>query len=175
MTRTFFLWYTIWAFAGMMKLVDMRDLGSRASRRAGSSPVTRTTSEQAAYRLLRLFSKVRARSLRCSSFPNRTRFAGLRFGFGRNLERKSILTPYSSSEIPTTVPFPASPKTALWWEFLRFPPRLASLDSRRKGNGENREGRKIDFVRLLHDKMTDYTKGVVCHLLLEHTQPITPQ
>ena len=41
------------------------------------------------------FSKVRARSLRCSSFPNRTRFAGLRFGFGRNLERKSILTPYS--------------------------------------------------------------------------------
>ena len=53
------------------------------------------TSEQAAYRLLRLFSKVRARSLRCSSFPNRTRFAGLRFGFGRNLERKSVLTPYS--------------------------------------------------------------------------------
>ena len=44
------------------------------------------------------FSKVRARSLRCSSFPNRTRFAGLRFGFGRNLERKSILTPYSTPE-----------------------------------------------------------------------------
>ena len=39
----------------------------------GSSPVTGTTSEQALYRLLRLFSKVRARSLRCSSFPNRTR------------------------------------------------------------------------------------------------------
>ena len=29
----------------------------------------------------------------------------------------------TSSEIPTTVPFPASPKTALWWEFLRFQPR----------------------------------------------------
>ena len=28
------------------------------------------------------FTKVRARSRRCSSFPNRTRFAGLRFGFG---------------------------------------------------------------------------------------------
>ena len=40
------------------------------------------------------FSKVRARSLRCSSFPNRTRFAGPRFGFGRNLERKSILPTY---------------------------------------------------------------------------------
>ena len=26
----------------MMELVDMRDLGSRAARRAGSSPVTRT-------------------------------------------------------------------------------------------------------------------------------------
>ena len=64
----------------------------------GSNPRRVTTSEQAAYRLLRLFSKVRARSLRCSSFPNRTRFAGLRFGFGRNLERKSILTPYSKKE-----------------------------------------------------------------------------
>ena len=40
------------------------------------------------------FSKVRARSLRCSSFPNRTRCAGLRFGFGCNLERKSILPTY---------------------------------------------------------------------------------
>ena len=38
------------------------------------------TSEQALYRLLRLFSKVRARSRRCSSAPNRTRCAGLRFG-----------------------------------------------------------------------------------------------
>ena len=28
------------------------------------------------------FTKVRARSCRCSSFPNRTRCAGLRFGFG---------------------------------------------------------------------------------------------
>ena len=33
------------------------------------------TSEQALYRLLRLFSKVRARSRRCSSAPNRTRCA----------------------------------------------------------------------------------------------------
>ena len=30
-----------------MELADMRDLGSRAARRAGSSPVTRTTSEEA--------------------------------------------------------------------------------------------------------------------------------
>ena len=33
----------------------------------GSSPTTGTTSEQALYRLLRLFSKVTARSCRCSS------------------------------------------------------------------------------------------------------------
>ena len=39
-------------------------------------------SEQALYRLLRLFSKVRARSCRCSSFPNRTHSVGLRFGIG---------------------------------------------------------------------------------------------
>ena len=30
------------AHAGMMELADMRDLGSRAERRAGSTPVTRT-------------------------------------------------------------------------------------------------------------------------------------
>lgn len=41
----------------------------------------------------------------------------------------------TSSEIPTTVPFPALPKTALWWEFLRFRPRFASLDSWPRGDG----------------------------------------
>ena len=41
----------------------------------------------------------------------------------------------TSSEIPTTVPFPALPETALWWEFLRFPPRLASLDAGARGTG----------------------------------------
>ena len=38
-----------------------------------SKPGRYFTSEQASYCLLRLFSKVRARSLRCASFPNRTR------------------------------------------------------------------------------------------------------
>lgn len=32
-------------YAGMMKLVDMRDLGSRAAMRWGSSPHTRTIEE----------------------------------------------------------------------------------------------------------------------------------
>ena len=41
----------------MMKLVNMLDLGSSAARLVGSSPTTRTTSEQALYRLLRLFYK----------------------------------------------------------------------------------------------------------------------
>ena len=39
----------------------------------GSSPSVSTTSEQAAYRLLRLFSKVRACSFRCSSFSAKGR------------------------------------------------------------------------------------------------------
>ena len=49
-------------------------------RRVGSSPTIRTTSEQALYRLLRLFSKVRAHPFCCSSLLNRTRCAGFRFG-----------------------------------------------------------------------------------------------
>ena len=47
----------------------------------GSNPTRCATSEQALYRLLRLFSKGRARSRRCASFPHRNRFAGLRCGF----------------------------------------------------------------------------------------------
>ena len=43
------------------------------------------TSEQASYRLLRLFSKVRVRSFRCSSFSSRKRSAGLRL---EDLERR---------------------------------------------------------------------------------------
>ena len=46
-------------------------------RRVGSSPISRTTSEQDSYRLLRLFSKVRAHSRRCSSFPTATRRASV--------------------------------------------------------------------------------------------------
>ena len=48
----------------------------------GSNPRRVTTSEQAAYRLLRLFSKVRVRSFRCSSFPTAIRSAGFAVGFG---------------------------------------------------------------------------------------------
>jgi len=36
----------------MMELADMRDLGSRAERRAGSTPVTRTKNRQAFMRLV---------------------------------------------------------------------------------------------------------------------------
>ena len=63
----------------------------RAAALSAETPATGTTSEQALYRLLRLFTKVRARSCRCSSFPNRTRYAGLRFGFGANLETKASI------------------------------------------------------------------------------------
>ena len=52
-----------------------------SERLDGSTPFRSTMSEQALCRLLRLFSKVRARSCSCSPFPNRTRFAGFRFSF----------------------------------------------------------------------------------------------
>ena len=42
-------------YAGMMELVDMRDLGSRAVMRWGSSPHARTTSPRTTYRSRRLF------------------------------------------------------------------------------------------------------------------------
>ena len=49
----------------------------------GSNPRRVTTSSRTSYRSRRLFlQKVIAHSLRRSSFPNRNRCAGLRFGFG---------------------------------------------------------------------------------------------
>ena len=48
--------------------------------RRKANPPSSTTSEQALYRLLRLFLKVRARSHRCSSSPTTTRCAGLVVG-----------------------------------------------------------------------------------------------
>ena len=56
----------------------------------GSSPRWVTTSEQAVNRLLRFFSNIGARSLRSFSSPNRTRFTGLRFDFGRRLEKRYV-------------------------------------------------------------------------------------
>ena len=82
-------------YAPVMELVDMRDLGSRAAMRVGSSPFRRTTSEQALYRLPRLFSKVKARSCRCSSFSTAIRSAGFAVGFGCALKSwriKSVRT-----------------------------------------------------------------------------------
>ena len=73
-------------YAPVMELVDMRDLGSRAAMRVGSSPFRRTMLEQALYRLLRLFSKVRACSFCCASFPTAIRSAGFAVGFGRRPE-----------------------------------------------------------------------------------------
>ena len=53
----------------------------------GSNPRRVTTSSRTSYRSRRLFlQKVIAHSLRRSSFPNRNRCAGLRFGFGSGTE-----------------------------------------------------------------------------------------
>ena len=57
---------------------------------AGSNPVTRTTSLRTTYRSQRLFyQKVTSHSFCRSSSPNRTRFAGLRFGFTKPVDFKS--------------------------------------------------------------------------------------
>ena len=57
----------------------MRDLGSRAAMRVGSSPFRRTNSSQALYRLRRVFyaphQKLISRLFFCFSFPNRIRCA----------------------------------------------------------------------------------------------------
>ena len=60
-------------------------LPNRTRLRWASIWGTLGTSEQASYRLLRLFSKVRVRSFRCSSFSSRKRSAGLRL---EDLERR---------------------------------------------------------------------------------------
>ena len=66
--------------------------------RAGSSPVTRTTSKQHH----KVISRRKRRQIDrwcCFSFPNRTRCAGLRFGFGGKLHvMVSILLRYYTSE-----------------------------------------------------------------------------
>ena len=81
-----------------MELADMRDLGSRAERRAGSTPVTRTrvgaSFMSLAPTLYAYGKKVRAHSFRCSFFQTRTRYAGFRVCFWEEicgLEMKLIL------------------------------------------------------------------------------------
>ena len=88
------------SFAGVMELVDVTD-----SKSVGSDTVWVRVPPPAPRRsklciaCSDFFTKVRARSRRCSSFPNRTRFAGLRFGFGSNLETAvSILLRCFTSE-----------------------------------------------------------------------------
>ena len=68
-------------YARVVELADSLDSGSSVHyARAGSSPASRTMSEQAMDRLLRLILYVRARSRRCSSFPTAALFAGLAVG-----------------------------------------------------------------------------------------------
>ena len=68
-------------FSFIILICGCGGIGRRTSLRswrlrcAGSTPVTRTTSEQALYRLLRFFTKIRARSRRRSSFPQKVTLA----------------------------------------------------------------------------------------------------
>ena len=85
----------------------------------GSNPTRCATSEQAMYRLLRLFLKVRARSRRCSSFPNRNRLRWVAIWvrrFAADLSRYgeiSILTvPSTSEQSPLCSSFPTATRCA---------------------------------------------------------------
>ena len=78
--------------------------GRRRKACGGSNPSISATSPQALYRLRRLFSTVTAPSFCCGSFPNRTRCAGLRFGYETKI---SGMEPLYSSEIPCLAQMPA--------------------------------------------------------------------
>ena len=77
-------------------------------------------------------------------------YAGIAHLVERHLAKvevaSSSLVARSSSEIPTTVPFPASPKTTLWWEFPRFQPRFAPLDSRLIFTGDGFTGEPLRLL-----------------------------
>ena len=68
--------------AGVAELADARDLKSRDESRTGSIPVTGTTSEGANTVPFPPCGE-NCTMLAPSSFPNRTHFAGLRFGSPR--------------------------------------------------------------------------------------------
>ena len=91
----------IFPFLGYTKQVPrshgpVAQLGERSVRIRevkGSNPSRSTTSSRTLYRSRRLFIlKAIAYSFRRSSFPNRTRCAGLRFGFGCRPETGGIYT-----------------------------------------------------------------------------------
>ena len=89
----------------------------------GSNPRRGTSSSQASYRLRRAFlcaaSKLISRSFCCSSLPNRTRCAGLRFGLGADLET-------STTKVFTLSKKETAERLSLFW--CLYPP--ASLSSR---------------------------------------------
>ena len=73
----------------------------------------------------------------------------------------------SSSEIPNTAPFPAcGRKTALCWEFLRFSATIRFAGFVAEMKREMWVWGCISFVKKPHDKLADYTKGVVCRLFM---------
>ena len=86
-------WKTGWCrkitiYAGMMELVDMRDLGSRASRRWGSSPHARTRIKGNCFRSCLLFrvpppgGRLRPSGFQCSG--RQSRLSAKIFACGEN-------------------------------------------------------------------------------------------
>ena len=105
-----------------MELADMRDLGSRAERRAGSTPVTRTTSSQASYRLRRFFmlcikSHLALTPLLLLSKSNPLRWASIWF-FSTII---NILHQcYTSHTIPPSKTFPSHILTGLYFFYRMY-------------------------------------------------------
>ncbi len=106
----------------MMELVDVQDLGSCGAIRVGSSPTARTTSEQAAYRLLRLFPK--AECARCAAPPFKTEPASLGFDLvlGTISKEKRFYPLIADQKFPPEYSFRLAAKTVLWWGFFTFGP-----------------------------------------------------
>ena len=93
------------AYARVVELADSLDSGSSVhSGRAGSSPASRTTSEQALYRLLRLFQKSeRAHAAAPPSKSNPLRWASLWF-LGED-GMKSVMNTGTMKKAPVGVLF----------------------------------------------------------------------
>ena len=98
-----------------MELVDMRDLGSRAFRRWGSSPHARTTSPRTTYRSRRLFYKSHL-SLILSRLLSKPDPLSLGSGLGPPLRGGFVL---SQGSIDFTRPFqPAASDISLATSFF---------------------------------------------------------
>ena len=116
--------------------------------RAGSSPATGTTSEQALYRLLRLFYKSQSAlmPLLLLSKLQPLRWVAIWFRVLHWKRQHLYCFDVTAQKFPPPFRFRLAAKTALWWEFLRSRPGFASLDSGPRKTGDAGCGLHLLFV-----------------------------